>query len=227
MAHRGGHRRRPGGRGAGGRTACPVAGAVARRLRRPARLVHALLPTRDIDRRERRPDDPPQSLRASLKRAKAPPRASPGVGHAFSPAVLWICARRSSLAFAAPSPYHPLVPMPLPSDPSPARVVSPEARRRRREGWIIFATALAVVAFAIFDILSRNGVEILVSNCLLRSQSSSKRGPIFSTCPFRRESFSLEASRGGRSRRTGSASTSGPRAAPSPPCPRGGPKGSP
>ena len=41
--------------------------------------------------------------------------------------------------------------MPLPSDPSPARVVSPEARRRRREGWIIFATALAVVAFAIFE----------------------------------------------------------------------------
>ena len=39
----------------------------------------------------------------------------------------------------------------LRSDPSPTRVVSPEARRRRREGWVILATVLAVVAFAIFE----------------------------------------------------------------------------
>ena len=41
--------------------------------------------------------------------------------------------------------------MPDASDPTPARGASPETRRRRREGWIILATALAVVAFAVFE----------------------------------------------------------------------------
>jgi two-component system nitrogen regulation sensor histidine kinase NtrY len=41
--------------------------------------------------------------------------------------------------------------MPEPSDPSPSAPVTPEVRRRRREGWIILATALAVVGFALFE----------------------------------------------------------------------------
>jgi two-component system nitrogen regulation sensor histidine kinase NtrY len=41
--------------------------------------------------------------------------------------------------------------MPARFEPSPARVRTPEERRRRREGWVIGATALAVVAFAILE----------------------------------------------------------------------------
>jgi two-component system, NtrC family, nitrogen regulation sensor histidine kinase NtrY len=41
--------------------------------------------------------------------------------------------------------------MPGKSDSSPAGAMSPEVRRRRREGWIILATALAVVGFALFE----------------------------------------------------------------------------
>ncbi len=42
--------------------------------------------------------------------------------------------------------------MPQRSDSPPPRAVAPEVRRRRREGWIILATALAVVVFAFFEI---------------------------------------------------------------------------
>jgi two-component system nitrogen regulation sensor histidine kinase NtrY len=41
--------------------------------------------------------------------------------------------------------------MPGDSDSSPAGAIAPEVRRRRREGWIILATALAVVGFALFE----------------------------------------------------------------------------
>jgi two-component system nitrogen regulation sensor histidine kinase NtrY len=41
--------------------------------------------------------------------------------------------------------------MPRWLDPARALARTPEERRRRREGWIILATALAVVAFAIFE----------------------------------------------------------------------------
>ena len=41
--------------------------------------------------------------------------------------------------------------MPGQSDSSPAGTIAPEVRRRRREGWIILATALAVVGFALFE----------------------------------------------------------------------------
>jgi two-component system nitrogen regulation sensor histidine kinase NtrY len=41
--------------------------------------------------------------------------------------------------------------MPGQSDSSPAGAIAPEVRRRRREGWIILATALAVVGFALFE----------------------------------------------------------------------------
>src|SRR4029453_18461447 len=37
------------------------------------------------------------------------------------------------------------------SDSSPTGAIAPEVRRRRREGWIILATALAVVGFALFE----------------------------------------------------------------------------
>ncbi|MFN8542617.1 MAG: HAMP domain-containing protein [Candidatus Binatia bacterium] len=42
--------------------------------------------------------------------------------------------------------------MPSGSDVTPPGAPSPEVRRRRREGWIIVATALAVVVFALFEI---------------------------------------------------------------------------
>src|SRR2546422_392968 len=41
--------------------------------------------------------------------------------------------------------------MPDRSDPTPARALAPEARRRRREGWVILATAIAVVLFTVFE----------------------------------------------------------------------------
>jgi two-component system nitrogen regulation sensor histidine kinase NtrY len=42
--------------------------------------------------------------------------------------------------------------MPGPADPSPPGAPVPEGRRRRREAWIILATALAVLTFALFEI---------------------------------------------------------------------------
>ena len=41
--------------------------------------------------------------------------------------------------------------MPDPSAQTPAQAFAPDVRRRRREGWIILATAIAVVAFAVFE----------------------------------------------------------------------------
>jgi two-component system nitrogen regulation sensor histidine kinase NtrY len=41
--------------------------------------------------------------------------------------------------------------MPDRSDSSPARAPASEARRRRREGWVILATAIAVVLFTVFE----------------------------------------------------------------------------
>jgi hypothetical protein len=38
-----------------------------------------------------------------------------------------------------------------PSESSPRGVISPEARRRRREAWIIMATAVAVVVLVLFE----------------------------------------------------------------------------
>jgi two-component system nitrogen regulation sensor histidine kinase NtrY len=42
--------------------------------------------------------------------------------------------------------------MPAEPDSTPDRGLAPEVRRRRREGWIILATSLAVVAFALVEI---------------------------------------------------------------------------
>src|SRR5262245_26818518 len=52
------------------------------------------------------------------------------------------------------SPSPPIirpVSMPDPSSSTPEQPFSPDVRRRRREGWIILATAVAVVAFAVFE----------------------------------------------------------------------------
>ncbi len=42
--------------------------------------------------------------------------------------------------------------MPESPEPLPSRAQAPEVRRRRREGWIILATAIAVLGFAAFEI---------------------------------------------------------------------------
>src|SRR4029077_4859024 len=78
VAHRGGRAHRPRGRGDDARTAPPVARPATGRLRPPARRLHALLPARYVDPGERRADDPPQSLRPPLRRAKMLTPGFPG-----------------------------------------------------------------------------------------------------------------------------------------------------